>query len=85
MLSGFTGEGQKTVLPAKAMAKISMRLVPDQDPEEVRQQMAKYLEEHTPPTVHWELIKHAGSFASITDRQYPGGGGDEPGDGADLG
>jgi acetylornithine deacetylase/succinyl-diaminopimelate desuccinylase-like protein len=69
LLSGFTGEGQKTVLPAKAMAKISMRLVPDQDPEEVRQQMAKYLEEHTPSTVHWELIKHAGSFASITDCQ----------------
>ena len=71
LLSGFTGEGQKTVLPAKAMAKISMRLVPDQDPEEVRQQMVKYLEEHTPPTVRWELIKHAGSFASITDCQIP--------------
>jgi acetylornithine deacetylase/succinyl-diaminopimelate desuccinylase-like protein len=71
LLSGFIGEGQKTVLPAKAMAKISMRLVPDQDPEEVRQQMAKYLEEHTPPTVRWELIKHAGSFASITDPQIP--------------
>jgi acetylornithine deacetylase/succinyl-diaminopimelate desuccinylase-like protein len=71
MLSGFTGEGQKTVLPAKAMAKISMRLVPDQDPEEVRQQMARYLEAHVPPTVRWELIKHAGSFASITNRQIP--------------
>jgi acetylornithine deacetylase/succinyl-diaminopimelate desuccinylase-like protein len=71
LLSGFTGEGQKTVLPAKAMAKISMRLVPDQDPEEVHQQMAKYLEVHTPATVHWELIKHAGSFASITDRHIP--------------
>jgi acetylornithine deacetylase/succinyl-diaminopimelate desuccinylase-like protein len=71
LLSGFTGEGQKTVLPAKAMAKISMRLVPDQDPEEVHQQMAKYLAEHTPATVRWELIKHAGSFASITDRQIP--------------
>ena len=71
LLSGFTDEGQKTVLPAKSMAKISMRLVPDQDPEEVRQQMAKYLEAHTPPTVRWELIKHAGSFPSITDRQTP--------------
>ena len=71
LLSGFTGEGQKTVLPAKAMAKISMRLVPDQDPEEVRQQMEKYLEARTPPSVHWELIKHAGSFASITDPNIP--------------
>ena len=36
LLSGFTGEGAKTVLPAVAMAKISMRLVPDQDPEQDR-------------------------------------------------
>jgi len=35
LLSGYTGEGAKTVLPAKAMAKVSCRLVPDQQPEEV--------------------------------------------------
>src|SRR3954469_18984567 len=35
LLSGFTGEGAKTVLPAVAMAKISMRLVPKQDPEKI--------------------------------------------------
>ena len=32
LLAGFTGEGAKTVIPATAMAKVSMRLVPDQDP-----------------------------------------------------
>jgi acetylornithine deacetylase/succinyl-diaminopimelate desuccinylase-like protein len=32
---GFTGEGAKTVIPARAMAKVSMRLVPDQDPREI--------------------------------------------------
>jgi acetylornithine deacetylase/succinyl-diaminopimelate desuccinylase-like protein len=35
LLSGYTGEGAKTVLPATAMAKVSFRLVPDQDPEEI--------------------------------------------------
>ncbi|MCJ7511646.1 MAG: M20/M25/M40 family metallo-hydrolase, partial [Anaerolineales bacterium] len=41
-LSGFTGAGSKTVLPAKAMAKISMRLVPDQDPKEIRASLEAY-------------------------------------------
>src|SRR6185312_6207140 len=35
LLSGYTGEGAKTVLPAKAMAKVSCRLVPDQTPDEI--------------------------------------------------
>ena len=35
LLSGYTGEGAKTVLPSKAMAKVSCRLVPDQDPEQI--------------------------------------------------
>jgi acetylornithine deacetylase/succinyl-diaminopimelate desuccinylase-like protein len=72
LLSGFTAEGSKTVLPAKAMAKISMRLVPDQDPEQVRQQLLNYLEKNAPPTIRWEVIKMAGGFASITDRTIPG-------------
>ncbi|MBN2550171.1 MAG: dipeptidase [Anaerolineales bacterium] len=72
LLSGFTGEGSKTVLPAKAMAKISMRLVPDQDPEEVHHQLTQYLERHAPPTVRWELLKMAGGPASISDRHIPG-------------
>ncbi|NMC12369.1 MAG: dipeptidase [Chloroflexi bacterium] len=72
LLSGFTGEGSKTVLPAKAMAKISMRLVPDQDPAEVHQQLLKYMEKNAPPTVIWEVIQMAGGFASIVDRNTPG-------------
>jgi acetylornithine deacetylase/succinyl-diaminopimelate desuccinylase-like protein len=68
LLSGYTGPGAKTVLPAQAMAKISMRLVPDQDPKQVQQQLISYLEERAPKTVRWELSEHSGSPASISDR-----------------
>jgi len=71
LLSGFTGEGSKTVLPARAMAKVSCRLVPDQDPEVVYQQLLRYLEAKAPKTVRYEVIKHAGSPASISDRHSP--------------
>lgn len=72
LLSGFTGEGSKTVLPAHAMAKISMRLVPNQKPAEVHQQLISYLKEHAPDTVRWEVTQMAGGIASITDRNIPG-------------
>jgi acetylornithine deacetylase/succinyl-diaminopimelate desuccinylase-like protein len=67
LLSGFTGHGSKTVLPAEAMAKISMRLVPDQDPVEVQQQLRRYLESRAPASVRWELELMSGGPASITD------------------
>ena len=44
LLSGYTGEGAKTVLPAKAMAKVSCRLVPDQSPPEIEQLMKAHVE-----------------------------------------
>lgn len=72
LLSGFTGDGSKTVLPSKAMAKISMRLVPDQDHGEVHQQLIRYLEENVPSTVQWDLIPLSGGPTSITDRKHPG-------------
>ena len=71
LLSGFTGEGSKTVIPSYSMAKISMRLVPDQDPEVVHQQLIKYLEAHAPSSVRWEVTQLAGGHASITDRNMP--------------
>ena len=67
LLSGFTEEGSKTVIPAWAMAKISMRLVPYQDPSEVHQQLIRYLEEHAPKDIRWELIAMAGSPASVSN------------------
>lgn len=48
---GYTGEGAKTVLPARASAKISCRLVPDQQPGAVAELLRAYFEAHTPPTM----------------------------------
>ncbi|HUH97234.1 MAG TPA: dipeptidase [Anaerolineales bacterium] len=66
LLSGFTGVGSKTVLPAWAMAKISCRLVPDQTPEETTRQMRKYLKENAPKDIKWELTYLHGAGAALT-------------------
>lgn len=68
LLSGFTGEGSKTVLPAKSMAKLSMRLVPDQRPEEVQASLIAYLEANAPPTVTWELEDLSSCLPAISER-----------------
>ncbi len=51
LLSGYTDEGAKTVLPARAMAKLSCRLVPDQDPGEVIELIRRHVERVAPPEV----------------------------------
>lgn len=51
LLSGYTGEGAKTVLPSKAMAKVSCRLVPDQNPIEITKQMQAHVERVAPKGV----------------------------------
>jgi acetylornithine deacetylase/succinyl-diaminopimelate desuccinylase-like protein len=70
LLAGFTGKGSKTVIPAHAMAKISMRLVPDQDPAAVQEQLRAYLAAHAPQTIRWELTAMAGGPASISDPKH---------------
>jgi acetylornithine deacetylase/succinyl-diaminopimelate desuccinylase-like protein len=55
LLSGYTGEGAKTVLPAKAMAKVSMRLVPDQDHKEVERAFTDYVKSLAPEGVTVEV------------------------------
>ena len=71
-LSGFTGEGSKTVLPAWAMAKISCRLVPDQTPEEAYQQLVKYMEMNAPKDIRWEVKSLHNAGAAITSRESAG-------------
>ncbi len=55
LYSGWTGEGSKTVLPAKAMAKVSCRLVANQHPERIYELVRDYVASITPPTVHSEV------------------------------
>lgn len=72
LLSGWTGPGSKTVLPAKAMAKISCRLVADQDPSEVLQQIKRFMEANAPKTVLWEVKDLTSSPYAIADLENPG-------------
>lgn len=72
LLSGWTGPGSKTVLPAKAMAKISCRLVPDQTPAAVEEQMVRFMQANAPRTVKWEVKKLTGSPFAIADLNNPG-------------
>jgi acetylornithine deacetylase/succinyl-diaminopimelate desuccinylase-like protein len=54
--SGYQGEGAKTVLPGKAGAKFSFRLVPNQNPQKIAASLKKFLEERRPPGIKLELI-----------------------------
>jgi acetylornithine deacetylase/succinyl-diaminopimelate desuccinylase-like protein len=74
LLSGFTGEGSKTVLPAAAMAKLSSRLVADQAPEEIREKLESYLKERIPETVTWQLDMLASSPPVLSPRDSRGVG-----------
>lgn len=69
--AGFIGEGSKTIIPCYAMAKVSTRLVPDQDPAEIKKSLEAYLAAHVPDTLRYEVLDHSGTKASITDIHNP--------------
>lgn len=69
---GFTGEGAKTVLPSKASAKISMRLVPDQTSRAVATQFIRYIRAITPPGVQVNVRALHGGEPAITPIDSPG-------------
>ena len=71
IIGGYTGDGAKTVLPARAHAKLSMRLVPDQDPEEIAGLLATYVASIAPPTVKVTVSYVHGAPASVTDLKIP--------------
>lgn len=71
LLSGFTGEGAKTVIPATAMAKVSMRLVPDQRPEKIAELFEAYLRKITPKTVELKVTRMHGGNPWMADFDNP--------------
>ena len=71
LLSGFTGEGAKTVLPAVAMAKVSMRLVPNQQPDAIAQLFEDYVKKLAPKTVALKVTRMHGGKPWMTSYDNP--------------
>jgi acetylornithine deacetylase/succinyl-diaminopimelate desuccinylase-like protein len=63
---GYIGEGAKTVLPSKANAKISMRLVPDQTDDEICELFTKHFESIAPASVKVKVVPHHGGLPYVT-------------------
>ncbi|MBL0926151.1 MAG: M20/M25/M40 family metallo-hydrolase [Phycisphaerales bacterium] len=68
---GYTQTGAKTVIPAKAGAKVSFRLVADQDPGEVARAFRAWLDQRTPPGCRWEVHDHSGGFPGTVATESP--------------
>lgn len=71
LLSGYTGEGAKTVLPAVSMAKVSFRLVPDQDPQEIAALVQAHVARVAPPGVTVTVTNLHGGRPWRADLQGP--------------
>ena len=71
LLAGFTGEGAKTVIPATAMAKVSMRLVPDQDPAKIGDLFEAHFKKMAPKTVEVTLTRMHGGKPWMADFDNP--------------
>lgn len=68
---GYIGEGAKTVLPSKAHAKISMRLVPHQDPDRITELFCREFPKLAPPGVRVTVTPHHGGDPAVTPTDIP--------------
>lgn len=68
---GYTGEGAKTVLPSKAYAKISMRLVPNQDSHKITEMFQNHFQSIAPPSVKVSVTPHHGGEPYLTPTDFP--------------
>ena len=64
---GYQGPGPKTVLPSKASAKLTFRLVPHQNPAEIAGLVEKYFKKHCPKTVKMKITRHHGGLPYFCD------------------
>lgn len=71
LTSGYQGPGAKTIIPAKASAKVSMRLVPDQDPRKIEAAFRRTLESRVPKTVTLDIHLHSGAHPSLLPIDNP--------------
>jgi succinyl-diaminopimelate desuccinylase len=65
LTSGYQGPGAKTIIPATASAKVSMRLVPNQDPKKIEAAFRAALEQRCPKTVTLDIHVHSGALPSL--------------------
>ena len=71
LISGYTGAGFKTVLPARASAKVSFRLVGSQDPHALRKAFRAFVTDRVPADCRVEFIEHGASPASVMETSHP--------------
>ncbi len=71
MFGGYTGEGPKTIVPSTATAKITCRLVPDQDPHQLTEALRQFLESNLSPGVTMEFSTAHGGNPSMADLNSP--------------
>jgi acetylornithine deacetylase/succinyl-diaminopimelate desuccinylase-like protein len=71
MIGGYTGEGAKTVIPAQATAKVSFRLVGNQDPQKIRAAFHAFVRERLPPDARVEFRSFAGAPATEVPFDHP--------------
>lgn len=70
-VGGYTGDGSKTIIPSKAHAKITMRLVPNQNPRDILAKFTRYVESIAPSSVEVSVNVRGGAEASVMDYHIP--------------
>lgn len=71
IVGGYQGEGSKAVIPSRAVAKINIRLVPDQDPSQIEAIVRKHIARITPPTVRSNVRMVLAAHPAMVDRNHP--------------